>query len=581
MAVVEANDPRRLRTGRSPYRRRWPAALLVGAVVATSCSRDVSESPLAIVPPTSAVTSGGVHQYAVTGDPPVLWGVTQSGSSAPTDSPVYPLKVSANGRYLVDQNDRPWRVQADAAWVMSSVATPEEVDQYLDTRSAQGYNSFYLMAMVHPLGYGTAPNAPNDANGDPPFAVPGDFSTAAASPASARYWDWIDWIIDRAAARNMVVMLAYTYLGGHGGEQGWFSDVMAQPSVQSLHDWGVWLGRRFKDKPNILWFGLGDYAPPARSEGAKRARAIADGIKSTGASQLFMAEANAPDEIPGENPDFGPVLDMNSFYGYGPVGNTAVYLTADRAWSFSPARPAWMQEGTYEYENNWHEFSARPWDTRRGRFWSVLAGGTAGDGFGSRDPYQWVDIPASLSSPGARYSTYAFDFFRSMPWWELAPSGTDPGKAGVDLIPSGAGTWGDVDYITSALTNSHDWLLAYVPVTGVGRRSFDVDMAALADRARARWFDPATGNYIAISDGYSLDNHGTMQFTTPDVRADGTDDWLLVLDTAHSDSCGSITPTGLYTAPPSIPAGITCDVTATLVDDPDVVVSSRVDVADG
>ncbi len=70
----------------------------------------------------------------------------ESSSIAAATAPVYPLKVSPNGRYLVDQNDRPWRIQADAAWLMSSVATPDEVDQYLDTRQAQGFNSFYLMA---------------------------------------------------------------------------------------------------------------------------------------------------------------------------------------------------------------------------------------------------------------------------------------------------------------------------------------------------------------------------------------------------------------------------------------------------
>src|SRR5438046_9953529 len=39
---------------------------------------------------------------------------------------VYPLRVAASGRYLVDQAGTPWRVQADAAWLMSTNATAAE-----------------------------------------------------------------------------------------------------------------------------------------------------------------------------------------------------------------------------------------------------------------------------------------------------------------------------------------------------------------------------------------------------------------------------------------------------------------------
>ena len=195
----------------------------------------------------------------------------------------------------------------------------------------------------------------------------------------------------------MAVMLAYTYLGYQGGAQGWYQDVLAQPDVQSLTNWGIWLGNRYKSKSNIIWFGLGDYAPAAGTAEMSRVVAIAKGIKAAGATQPFMAEANNPDSLPAEAGEFGPLLDTDSFYGYGPNGLGFVYQTADRAWRLSPTMPAWMQEGTYEFENNLGHFSGQPWDTRRGRYWSVLAGGTAGDGFGSRDVWQWQNLPASLT----------------------------------------------------------------------------------------------------------------------------------------------------------------------------------------
>jgi hypothetical protein len=467
------------------------------------------------------------------------------------------VKVSDDGRYLVDQNDQPWRVQADAAWLMSSEASPAEVESYLDTRKSQGFNSFYLMAMVHPRGYGAADHAPNNWRGDPPFAVEGDFSTAAASPESERYWEWIDWIVAQAAARDMVVMLSYTYLGWSGGDMGWYQDVLAQPTRQSLFDWGKWLGERYKDDPNIIWFALGDFAPPAGSEGAKRVVEIAKGIKATGAQQLFMAEASPPDTLPVEDPDFGSVLDINSFYGYGPEGLGPVYDTAARAWRHSPATPAFMEEGTYEFENNWGHFSGKPWDTRRGRFWSVLAGGTAGDGFGSRDVWQWQNLPESLHTPGAGYSTVAFDLFASLPWWALTP-----GEAsGTGLITEGQDEWGGLGYITSARTGDGRWLLAYAPVTDGGAQTFSVDMQSMAAPARARWFDPESGNFLAISSGYDYPNSGSRSFSTPGPRADGTNDWLLVLDASDDEQCGSMTPSGLYTGPETVPVDVVCEVT--------------------
>lgn len=103
------------------------------------------------------------------------------------------MKVSTYGRYLVDQQDRPWRIQAYAAWMISCLASAAQLDAYLTTRAAQGFNSFYLSAVVHPGGYRDAPHAPNNREGNPPFGKLGDFSTAGATPESERYWRWSLW----------------------------------------------------------------------------------------------------------------------------------------------------------------------------------------------------------------------------------------------------------------------------------------------------------------------------------------------------------------------------------------------------
>jgi hypothetical protein len=45
----------------------------------------------------------------------------------------------------------------------------------------------------------------------------------------------------------------------------------------------------------------------------------------------------------------------------------------------------WIDFIIDRFDSNLDAFTGAPWETRRARFWSVLAGGIAGDGFGSRD----------------------------------------------------------------------------------------------------------------------------------------------------------------------------------------------------
>jgi hypothetical protein len=131
------------------------------------------------------------------------------------------------------------------------------------------------------------------------------------------------------------------------------------------------------------------------------------------------------------------------------------------------------------------------------------------------------------------------------------------------------------------MTVDGEWLLAYVPVTDDGARTFTVDMSALSGPARARWFDPSTGNYIAISNGFEYDATGTREFTTPGERDDSTNDWLLVLDASGQAPCGSITTSGVYTPPAAPPTGVACEVTATLQSDPSQVVRAPVELGGG
>ncbi|HEY6005002.1 MAG TPA: DUF4038 domain-containing protein [Anaeromyxobacter sp.] len=522
-----------------------------------------------ISPDPATVLVNGTQQFTVSPAAAVTWSVVQT---AATEAPAFPLALSANGRYVVDGNGRPWRVQADAAWFMTALATPAQVDTYLATRKAQGFNAFYLMSMVHPGGYAAVPNAPDDYAGHPPF------TGALWTTPNAAYWSNVDAIIDKAAAQGMVVMFAFEYLGYPSTNQGWHAEVNARSAADST-TWGTWLGNRYKTKGNLIWFALGDQTPdPAGPEPNVQAhhQAAIAAIQAAGASQLFMAEPMGGNSNPVmDAPAFASVLDLNSYYGYGPNGHGDCYPQADRAYrGVMPPKPVWVQEGGYEFENNTGGFTGQPYETRRTRFWSVLAGGTAGDGFGSRDAYQWISFPNGLGTPGAAFSKVAFELFATLPWWDLLPSGTGTGFAGKTLVTSGGGTNGGLDWVTSAVTSTGSHLLAYVPTTGgTGSRTLTIDMTAMKGSAQASWWDPASGAKTAIG---TFPNTGTQAFTSPGANAGGQNDWVLLLDAAGVGPCGTISGTGLYTAPAAVPIGGACRVRAALQANPSSVAYASV-----
>ena len=474
----------------------------------------------------------------------ILWGGAVAaalicgspGRGGEATAPSFPLKVAASGRYLVDQLDRPFRLNCEAPWLMSVQATATDVDEYLDNRRAKGFNSFILMAMVHPGDYTTyAPQCPKNRFGRAPHAVVGDFS----SEPDEEYWRFIDSIIDKAASRRMAVVLAFTYLGYRGESQGWWKAINQECNTQEVcYKWGAWLGNRYRTRTNIIWYTLGDFTPPAGSEGARRTHKIVEGIKSTCPWALFGGEPSGSDQLSTDARDFVDVLDMNSFYGYGPNCDQRVYLTADRAWQYKPAKPAWVGEPVYYGETivGFDSATGNRQDTRSLQWNAVLAGGMAGDDTSTRNIWTFTKWRADLDIDYSRDRQHMFAFFDSLPWFELMPSGIEREVFARPLIASSNPL--DRNYIVSAATKTGSWLVAYVPPVSKSAvaRTFSIDMTAMSGSTRARWFNPTNGAYAIVGTG--LSNTGLRPFTTPGDNGTGASDWVLVLDVAGPQSQG-------------------------------------------
>ena len=439
----------------------------------------------------------------------------------------YPLKISTNRRYLADQNNKPFRIQGDSAQSLIANLTYAEADKYLSDRQRKGFNTVNINLLEAKF----AIHAPANRNGDAPFTKPGDFST----PNEA-YFAFADSIIDLAASKGMLVSLAAMYLGVNGGDEGWWKVLTNDVNTQTVcYNFGLYIGKRYKSRTNILWVIGGDYLPPEGSEGETRLRRFLEGIRDAGAEQLWAGDWRAPC-ISTDEKAFASLMDLNAVYTYGIPGHPGTtYGEARTAYIDSPSRPAYLKEVGYENEN-WIAGDAA--SVRKYEYWSILGGATAGAFFGNRDIWEFATASwwsgftfghgpwqAALDSTGAFDMTRLGRFLDPLPWYNLVPSGLDGMKT---LVTEGGGTFGQLDYVIAAATTDGGVLLAYVPPRTARSSSITVDMTALKGSARAQWFDPTSGNYLEIP-GSPFPNVGTKSFKTPGKNSAGAGDWMLLL----------------------------------------------------
>src|SRR5579863_10419139 len=150
--------------------------------------------------------------------------------------PAYPLKISANHRYLVDENNEPFLLQGDAAWSLIVAASDSEVDAYLRNRREKGFNALMMNLIEHRF----AKHPPQNLDGQAPFTTPGDLTTP-----NEKYFAHADWVIRRAGENGMLVLLFPIYLGYKGTDEGWIEE-LEKLSPEKCLEYGQYLGRRYK-----------------------------------------------------------------------------------------------------------------------------------------------------------------------------------------------------------------------------------------------------------------------------------------------------------------------------------------------
>lgn len=400
------------------------------------------------------------------------------------DSP-FPLKVSSNGRYLVDAKDEPFLLHGDSPWSISVQLTREQILTYLDTRQAQGFTALLFSAVEHEFS-SQWPRWRN-VEGEVPFRPQGNFG-APLEP----YWQLIDFVVEQANQRGMVCIVQPAYLGYAGGSQGWTAEVLAE-SRNDLRRYGQWLAQRYRGQ-GVIWCLGGDYGGDRHPGLLEKQWHIALGIRDAEPSALITAHGGRGQSAYSRWSQFEG-FNLNNIYTDG-----VEYTYAADEYARPGPLPFFHIEGRYDGDGT-------SLSTIRRQAYVAWLGGGCGHMFGTTPVWGFGEAQANggagaaaalatgLSTPLTLQMQYVKQLFSDHAWWTLAPRNDD------HLVLSDLGS--GATRICPALAT--DARLAMIWTPGV---PFRVNLAALAQRAsrhatalRARWFDPQRGIYSDAGNG--------------------------------------------------------------------------------
>lgn len=419
--------------------------------------------------------------------------------------PAYPLKISASGRYLIDQNNRPFLIIGDAPQSLVANLSDADMDMYLADRQTHGFNAVWVNVLCNSYTGGRADGTTYD--GLAPFTTPGDLST----PNDA-YFLRVDAALRDAASHGLVVFLDPIETGG------WIATLRAN-GVTKAFRYGAYLGNRYKNFPNIVWLNGNDFWTWTNANDDAIAAAVAKGIRSADPNHLQTIELDHPRSSLAD-PTWTPIVGLNAAYTYQPT-----YAEVLNGYNQSASIPVFLVEAGYEFEDLGKQDPPTPNILRRETYWTMTSGAT-GLIYGNHFTWTFANgWSRHIDTVGVAELQIAEKFFLSYPWYALVPDQTHR------IITQGYGTFsasGPVhtnDYATAARTQDGKLVIAYVPTI----RPITVDMSSLSGNATARWFDPTNGRYTTVP-GSPFPSSGLRPFTPPGNNGSGDPDWVLVLE---------------------------------------------------
>jgi hypothetical protein len=427
------------------------------------------------------------------------------------------LQVSDNHRFLVTETGKPFFWMADTAWELFHSLNREETTFYLESRAAQGFNVVQAVVLAEldglhtPNAYGATPLTDDD-----------------PTKPNAAYFEHVDWVIKKADSLGMYIALLPTW-----GDKLFKNTWGTGPEIfnpGNAYSYGEWIGKRYRDAPNIIWILGGDRNPRDGSGDTEVWRQMAQGIASGagGYDNTLMSFHPQPHEGGGSSAWFhkDAWLDMNMHQtGHCPSPDTYAHITHD--YSLVPVKP--VLDGEPLYEDHPYCFNARekgyslPEEIRRIMYWNVFSG-ACGQTYGCHDVWQMhtqdkegVNHPLrpwklALQLPMARQVAYLKNLMLSRPYLSRIPD--------QDIVAGQQQA--DENYITATRDQEGRYAMVYFPT---GKPAL-LNLSSLRDTpVNAWWYDPRTGNSFRADGVLKSASLGVV----PPSSGRGHD-WVLVVD---------------------------------------------------
>ncbi len=364
---------------------------------------------------------------------------------------VLPLKASSNNRYLVDQNGTPFLIMGDSPQALVGNLGPTDMATYMADRERLGFNALWVnllcdnatptAMLMGPLsmGWRLSPAGPSPSNYD------------LSTPNSA-YFSRVDSMVNMAATYNLVVFLDPIETGG------WLV-TLENNGTTKAYNYGVYIGTRYKNFPNIVWLHGNDFQTLVNSSSTDNnlVKQVMAGIASVDSNHLQTIELNYNSSYSNQDSALASLLTLDSAYTY-----FETYDIVLQSYNSSPTIPTYLVEANYEYENNTGALPgpAGPYVLREQAYWTMLSGG-AGQIYGNHYTMSFTSGWQSfLDSPGDLEIQYINQLFGSVAWWDLVPDQTH------QIVTAGYGTYnGSNRNLTTATYCTTSWISGSLALT--------------------------------------------------------------------------------------------------------------------
>ena len=401
------------------------------------------------------------------------------------ERPVYPIKVSDNGRYFVDQEGKPVFWLGTTQWQLFREYKIEDARAILEKTADKGFA--FAQVMLMGVGDGTKPNV----YGQKPW-----INDNPLTPNEA-YFQNVDAVVQMARDNGIVISMTLYH-----------QRYRRCITVENGRAWAKWLAQRYKDAPNIVW----SMTPEAKQEFVPVLRELAAGLhEGDGGNHLITFK---PDPAPYSSGFIHQEswLDFNSMQTWKSV--ELIYPMVTHDYHLKPVKPVLMAEGAYENGSE-YGFDVTPLWIRRQAYYSYLAG--AHHTYGHND--SWRVLPTwkqALDAPGAVQLGILKQVFLGLrEWWYLVPDQS--------IFATGGRTEGQILNL-AARHKDGKWVMVYLGSS----TSFSINLDKLITaKVDARWIDPKTGGSVAAG---SFLNTGAQSFVTPE----GWEDAILILESSGS-----------------------------------------------